>query len=83
MDFDSLYNRYVDHYSDQPRYLNGVASISEEDLYDSLGAEIDDIIEDVGALSEYAAPEDEGVILEIYNIAEAQFVFEELLSRRS
>ena len=83
MDFDALYNRYVDHYSDQPRYLNAVAAISEEDLYDTLGAEIDDIIEDVGALSEYAAPEDEGVILEIYNIAEAQFVFEELLRRRS
>ena len=74
MDFDSLYSRYVDHYSDQARYVNGVAEISEDDLYDSLGAEIDDIIEDCGALSEYAAPEDEGVILEIYNIGEAQFL---------
>ena len=83
MEFDDLYQRYVDEYSSRPRYTNGHATISEQDLMDQLGAEIDDLLAEYGSLSDFASPDEANMVFEIYSTAEAQVVFEELIRRSS
>ena len=78
MDPDNLYQRYVDEYSDYPRYTNGSADISEKDLLDLLTADLDNIRAEYGSLGEYADDDDEGTVLEIYSLAEAQVVYDHL-----
>ncbi len=73
-----LYQRYVDEYSSQLRYVNAVATISEEDLLGLLGSEFDEIVNDYGSLDEFASADEPQMILDIYSIKEAESVYEHL-----
>lgn len=78
LDFDELYKRYVEHYSDHPKYLQNIRQISEQDLQDQIGAELNVIFNDYGSYEEYAPLDEDEVICEIYSINEANFIADKL-----
>lgn len=78
MDFDELYQKYSDTFSKRPSYVSGSFKISQEDLLNKLGSEIDLIIQEDGSLDEFAEPDDPNMILQIYSVEEAEFVLEYL-----
>ena len=83
IDFEDLYQRYVDDRSDLPIYRSGAEEIGEADLLDRLGADLDNIRCDYGAREDYAGEHDEGTVLEIYSIAEAKELYKERNQRVS
>jgi len=73
-----LYQRYVDEFSDHPAYIEGRATISERDLLNKLGAEIDMLTSEYGNLSEYAEPDEPQMLMELYSIEEAESLIKDL-----
>jgi hypothetical protein len=77
-EFESLYQRYVDEYSTNGRYVNGAAEISEADLMEQLQTELDDIRDEYGSIDEFAEPDEPQMIINCYSLNEARVVFEHL-----
>ena len=77
-EFETLYQRYVDEYSKNGRYVNGAAEICEEDLMEHLQTELDDIRDEYGSIDEFANPDEPQMIINCYSMNEAKIVFEHL-----
>ena len=77
-DYEELYQRYVDEYSSNGRYVNGAAEISPEDLLEQLETELDDIREEYGSIDEFAKPDEPLMIINCYSLNEAKVVYEHL-----
>jgi len=73
-----LYQRYVDEFSGRPAYSEGRVEISERDLLNKLGAEIDMLTSEYGNLSEYAEPDEPAMLMELYSITEAESLIKDL-----
>jgi hypothetical protein len=82
-EFEALYQRYVDEYSTNGRYVNGAAEISEEDLMEQLETELDDIRDEYGSIDEFAEPDEPRMIINCYSMNEAKVVYEHLRRLRS
>ena len=78
LDFDELYKRYVEEFSDHPNYLMGVRQISEQDLQDHVGAELNVIVNDYGSFADYAPLDEPEVICSIFSLNEANFIADKL-----
>ena len=81
IDFEELYKRYVDDRSDLPPYLYGSAEIGEQDLFERIGAEFDEMQSGGQSLEAYADPDRPDIVLEIFSINEAKHLYEELEQR--
>ena len=66
-----LYQKYVTEFEQRPAYIEGRATISEQDLLNKLGGEIDMLIAEYGTLQEYAEEDEPDMLMELYSIAEA------------
>ncbi len=73
-ELDELFERYAVAFSKTPPYTSGSRTISLEDFYNQIQAEVDSIIDDYGSLIEYAEPDDEKTLLELYSINEVEFI---------
>lgn len=75
---NELYQRYVEAYSDRPAYIEGRSTISERDLLNKLGAEVDMLTDEYGTLNEYAEPDEPEMLMELYSISEAEELIKDL-----
>ena len=83
MNFDELFTKYKEEYEQRSAYRNGRLVISESDLLNKLGGELDMLINEYGTLENYAEPDEAGMVLEIFSLREAQFVLKILRDRLS
>ena len=78
MNFEELFKRYQDSFGKRPAYKRGSFKVSNEDLLNKLGSEIDLLLDEFGTLDNFAESTDPNMILQIYSIDEAEFLMTEL-----
>ena len=66
-----VYQKYVKEFEQRHAYIEGRATISEQDLLNKLGAELDMLIDEYGSLQEYAEENEPDMLMELYSIAVA------------
>ena len=74
----TLYQKYVDVFTTATPYVKGYRQISEQDLLDVLGSDLDSVYEDYPIVEDFADRDEPNTLMGIYSINEAEHLIEQL-----